>query len=209
MGRILLLFASTHGQTRDIAWAIERELRRHGHLVDLVDARRPAPGPAGYDAVVIGSRVEFGRHAAAIRRYVARHRDQLARIPGAFFSVSMSVASQKPEPYAERFIEQTGWRPARWTSFAGALAYRQYNPLLRFVMKRISRKEGHTTDTSRDHDFTDWGAVRGFARAIAEDVTRAAAAQDVRPVTVPVQPMRDGGAGFPGDRPPGPARRVL
>lgn len=209
MARILLLFASSHGHTRDIAWAIERVLRRRGHTVDLVDARRAAPGPAEYDAVVIGSRVEFGRHATAIRRYVSRHLAELERIPGAFFSVSMSQAGPRPVPYAEQFMNRTGWHPARSTSFAGGLAYRQYNPLLRFVMVRISRKAGHTTDTSRNHDFTDWGAVRRFAREIADDASRQAGPQEVRPVTVPVQPLREGGPATPGDRPPAPARGVL
>jgi hypothetical protein len=42
-------------------------------------------------------------------------------------------------------------------------------------MKRIARAAGHTTDTSRDHDFTDWEAVGRFAEAIALDVYEACA----------------------------------
>jgi len=197
MARILLLFASSHGHTRDIAWAIERELRRRGHGVDLVDSRLAAPSPADYDAVVIGSRVELGRHAKPIVRYVRQHRDGLASMPGAFFSVSMSAASPGGPPYAEQFMNETGWHPARWTSFAGGLAYRQYNPLVRFVMKRIARKAGHSTDTTRDHDYTDWGAVRRFGRAVADDVQEATGPQDVRPVTVPVQALREEAASPP------------
>lgn len=167
MARILVLFASSHGHTRDIAWAIERHLRRRGHTVDLIDARKAAPSPAEYDAVVIGSRVQFGRHAAPVRRFVERYREELGRLPSAFFSVNMSATSAQPVPYAEQFLAAAGWRPALTATFAGALLYTQYNPLLRFVMKRISRKEGHPTDTSRDHDFTDWSAVRAFAETFA------------------------------------------
>ena len=172
MARILLLFASSYGHTRDIAWAIERHLRRRGHVVDLVDSRHAAPSPSEYDLVVIGSRVELGRHAAAIRRYVRRHRAELERAPSAFFSVSMSAAGPGPDGYLDAFIAETGWHPGRSISFAGALPYTQYNPIVRFVMKRISRKAGRTTDTSRDHDFTDWRAVRSFADAIADAADR-------------------------------------
>ena len=179
MARILLLFASSYGHTRDIAWAIERHLRRRGHAVDLVDARQSAPDPGEYDVAVIGSRVEFGRHAPSIRRYVRRHLAALARMPSAFFSVSMSAANGGPDPALEAFSARTGWRPGRAVSFAGALPYTHYNPLLRFVMKRISRKAGHTTDTSRDHDFTDWEAVRAFANAIADAADRTASASRV------------------------------
>jgi menaquinone-dependent protoporphyrinogen oxidase len=206
MARFLLLFASSHGHTRDIAWAIERELRRRGHAVDLVDSRLAAPSADEYDMVVLGSRVQFGKHARPIRRYIRRHADELARVRSAFFSVSMSAAGPEPSRYADELMKETGWHPQRWTSFAGGLEYRQYNPLLRFVMKRIARKAGHSTDTSRDHDYTDWGAVRRFARALADDAAELTGAQEVRPVTVPVQAVRE--AVSPAPAAP-PARDVL
>jgi menaquinone-dependent protoporphyrinogen oxidase len=34
-------------------------------------------------------------------------------------------------------------------------------------MKRIARKEGGPTDTSRDYEYTDWEAVDRFADAFA------------------------------------------
>jgi menaquinone-dependent protoporphyrinogen oxidase len=40
--------------------------------------------------------------------------------------------------------------------------YRRYNPLVRFVMKRIARKAGAPTDSSRNYDFTDWPAIDRF-----------------------------------------------
>jgi menaquinone-dependent protoporphyrinogen oxidase len=102
----------------------------------------------------------------------------------------MSAAGGKPDPYVGKFIHQTGWRPGRTVSFAGALPYTRYNPLIRFVMKRISRKAGHTTDTSRDHDFTDWGSVRSFANDIADAAARTAPASrpnlSQMPVTEPI-----------------------
>jgi menaquinone-dependent protoporphyrinogen oxidase len=30
-------------------------------------------------------------------------------------------------------------------------------------MKQISKKEGGSTDTSRDHEYTDWKSVERFA----------------------------------------------
>jgi menaquinone-dependent protoporphyrinogen oxidase len=180
MARILVLFATSHGHTRDIAWAIERHFRLRGHGVDLVDIRQGEPDPAEYDLAVLGSRVELGRHARAIRRYIRRHRDALGRIPSAFFSVSMSAAGGEDHSIAG-LTRDTGWRPGRAAAFAGGLPYTQYNPLLRFIMKRISAKAGHTTDTSRDHDFTDWAAVRAFAEDLAQAAERTAPPSRVQP----------------------------
>ncbi|HEU5059298.1 MAG TPA: flavodoxin domain-containing protein [Kofleriaceae bacterium] len=176
MARILILFASSYGQTRDIAWTIERHLRRRGHAVDLVDVRHGAPEPGEYDLAVIGSRVELGRHARAIRRYVHRHAATLAQMPSAFFSVSMSAADGGRDPSIDALIAETGWHPGRAVAFAGALPYTRYNPFLRFVIKRINAKAGHATDTTRDHEFTDWAAVRSFAEALADAADRTAPA---------------------------------
>ncbi len=50
---------------------------------------------------------------------------------------------------------------------AGALKYTQYNWFIRWVMKGIARKEGGSTDTSRDHEYTDWRQVAAYARRLS------------------------------------------
>jgi menaquinone-dependent protoporphyrinogen oxidase len=168
MSRVLVLYASHYGQTRTIAVRIAERLREHGAQVDLLDARfsQHVPSPDGYDAVVIGSRIELGRHAPCVVGYVRTHRDVLERVPTCFFSVSMAAASgTSPDPngYLAALFDKLGWKPARSVAFAGGLPYRKYNWLTRFILKRISRAAGHTTDTSKNHEFTDWAAVRAFA----------------------------------------------
>jgi menaquinone-dependent protoporphyrinogen oxidase len=38
--------------------------------------------------------------------------------------------------------------------------------MLRWYMKRASRRHGGSTDTSRDHEYTDWAQVERFASDI-------------------------------------------
>jgi menaquinone-dependent protoporphyrinogen oxidase len=68
------------------------------------------------------------------------------------------------EAYVANFEQETGWRPAQVGFFGGALLYRQYGFLKRSMMKRIVRsKPGNlSTDTSRDHEYTDWDEVERF-----------------------------------------------
>jgi menaquinone-dependent protoporphyrinogen oxidase len=93
--------------------------------------------------------------------------------PSAFFSVSLSAAGDDDRHEADierlltEFSEQTGWHPDRMEAIAGALMYTQYNLIVRFLMKRISKKEGGDTNTSRDYEYTDWDGVTEFARAFA------------------------------------------
>ena len=73
----------------------------------------------------------------------------------------------------EKFFGDTGWHPRHWTIFAGALAYTKYNWFTRWVMKRIAQKAGGDTDTSRDHEYTNWPDVRNFAREVASEAAEA------------------------------------
>ena len=67
-------------------------------------------------------------------------------------------------------------RPAHVLPVAGALAYSQYNFIIRFVMKRIARKAGAPTDTSRDYEFTDWSTLDSFIKEAALSVDAVAPA---------------------------------
>jgi menaquinone-dependent protoporphyrinogen oxidase len=167
MNKVLIIYGTHYGQTRAIAMKVAERIRESGAQIDVLDARysQQLPAPDGYDAVVIGSRVEKGRHANAIVDYVREHREVLERIPTGFFSVSMAAASSSgPDPsgYMASMFDALAWKPACASAFAGGLPYRKYNWFLRFIMKRISKGAGQTTDTSKNHEFTDWTAVREF-----------------------------------------------
>ncbi len=169
MSKVLVIYATHYGQTREIAMKIAERLRERGAQTDVLDARyaQQLPAPDGYDAVVLGSRVEMGRHASSLVDYIRAHRDVLERIPTGFFSVSMAAASPNagsdPNGYITGLISKLDWRPACSVAFAGGLPYRKYGWLMRTIMKRISKSANHTTDTTRNHDFTDWDQVREFA----------------------------------------------
>jgi menaquinone-dependent protoporphyrinogen oxidase len=173
MSQILIVFASHHGMTRKIAGALADRLRTRGHVVDLAETTRGPyrlPPPGAYDAVVLGSRIEVGRHATALLGYIRDHREVLQQMPTAFFSVSMAAASPSasadPSGYLAATFEDLDWHPAHAVAFAGGLPYRRYGWITRFVMKRIARAHGQPTDTTRDHELTDWAAVAAFADKI-------------------------------------------
>ena len=87
--RVLLVYATRHGSTREVADAVAEELRAAGHEVD----QRPAieaPGPAGYDAVVLGGPMIMGWHRQAAR-YAVKHRSELAELPTALFITAASL----------------------------------------------------------------------------------------------------------------------
>jgi menaquinone-dependent protoporphyrinogen oxidase len=108
---------------------------------------------------------------------VKRNRELLERVPSAFFSVSLTASDPDEEAaietltMLEKFFRETGWRPQRVETIAGALVYTQYNIFIRHMMKLIVKHQGRTElDTSRDYDFTDWDAVERFAREFTRSI---------------------------------------
>lgn len=184
--RILIVYATRYGQTGKVARFVADCLTRRGGDVTLLNANE-LPGhatlphnqtPRSFDGVIVGGSIAFGRHQRSIARFVTTHRDALNTMPTAFMSISGSAADpgepgRAPAHRAvDSFLRATGWTPGRIELVGGAIAYTHYNPLVRFMMKRISASEGRPTDTSRDYEFTDWEALGRFADAFAAMLPR-------------------------------------
>ena len=188
--KILIVYGTTEGQTRKISHFIEAILKDGSHEVTVADASQAPPPPSSYDAVIIGASVHIHKYQSAVLRYITRHIEALNKIPSAFFSVCLAVASEMDEEHKEAakitndFLEHIGWKPLMTTQIAGALKYTQYDFFTRLVMKRIAKREGRTTDTSKDHEYTNWDSVREFAEEFAVKIkihpVVAGAAEQVR-----------------------------
>ena len=76
---------------------------------------------------------------------------------------------------AEAFPAKLGWAPTTVEVFAGALRFSRYGFFRRHAMIAIARKELGAIDPSRDHVYTDWAQVDGFARKFLGGAGKAAA----------------------------------
>jgi menaquinone-dependent protoporphyrinogen oxidase len=182
--RVLVAYATREGQTQKIAEHVAATLRGRGVEADVIDVETAEPPPhvAQFDHVVLAGSLHLGKHEAELTRFAKTNAEALARVGASFLSVSMSEAGaedpartveQRAKAVANvkeaiaRFLADTGLRPENVMPVAGALKYREYGWLIRFVMKRISQAEGGPTDTSRDYEMTDWVALERFAEHIA------------------------------------------
>jgi menaquinone-dependent protoporphyrinogen oxidase len=171
--KILIVYGTTEGQTRKISHFMEAILKNDGHEVTVADASETPPSPSMYDAIIIGASIHMHKYQSAVVHYINRHNQALNKMPGAFFSVCLAVASDLEEEHREArkittdFLEDAGWKPVMTTQIAGALKYTQYDFFKRLIMKMIAKKEGRTTDTSRDYEYTDWNVVREFVKEFA------------------------------------------
>jgi menaquinone-dependent protoporphyrinogen oxidase len=189
MCTIPVFYATTHGQTRRIAERIAEALRHEGHASFPLDVTSEAARHFDWrraSAAVLGASLHAGRYQSSASHFAQAHVDRLNAMPTWFVSVSLSAASihaeerSAAERLARAFVERVGWTPDRVSSVAGRLAYTRYWFVTRWLMRRIARKEGGPTDTSRDHELTDWSAVAFLSSRFAKEVSTSAQVRNGR-----------------------------
>jgi menaquinone-dependent protoporphyrinogen oxidase len=169
MARLLLLYGTAEGHTQDVVGVLydamleaQPSLSIHRHAIE-----NAPDGVDGHDAVLLGSSIHVGRHHHEVVAWAKHHHEELARIPSAFFQVSLSSADPAHQDqavaYVDELIEATGWHPDLVGLFGGALLYTRYGYAKRHLVKAIAKRGGLGTDTHRDYDYTDYDAVRHFA----------------------------------------------
>jgi menaquinone-dependent protoporphyrinogen oxidase len=186
MERLLIVYATREGHTRRVADRLSGSLQSKGMFVEVADAARLTAelDLRSYDGVILAGSVHVGRHEPELIRFVKQHRAALQQLRAAFVSVSMSQAAveststtrkQREEATARvraafaLFEHETGWTPDRTLAVAGALLYRHYWPIVRFIMRAKARSAGAPTDVKRDHVLTDWSALDRFGEDFLRD----------------------------------------
>lgn len=171
MKRVLILYASQEGQTEKIAQGIQEIIKEEGFWVALAPFKQ-APTLEVFDAIIIGASIHVGQYPPALVQYVKSHAHVLNSMKSAFFSVCLSAADndatkqQTVETYIRDFLSASSWQPELTSSFAGALKYQDYGFFKRQLMKRIAKDL--STDTSQNHEYTDWLEVQNFALRFAD-----------------------------------------
>ena len=176
MHRIAIVINSRFGQTEKIAlWLRQRfaPFASQVHVFKVInpnDSKKIDLDP--YDMVIIGAPVYAGNFSTAITQWATTFSATIDQKVCAVFTVSGNAGDKRPEARTaddvmlRKLIEACHLKPQYVASFGGAIHYRKYNLFLRWMMKRISKKAGGSTDTSRDHELTNWSDVDDFVHAI-------------------------------------------
>jgi menaquinone-dependent protoporphyrinogen IX oxidase len=167
--RVLVVVASRHGATGELAAALARAVTDSavGRAAGLTAVSVPVeqqPDPTAYDAVVLGSAIYLGRWLGSAREYASVHAGQLRNRPVWLFSSGPIGKPPFPpdDPQdAVPLVVLTGARGHRL--FAGDLEKSRLSWGERAVVTAMHAPVG---------DFRDWRAVRAWGEEIAAEVVR-------------------------------------
>jgi menaquinone-dependent protoporphyrinogen oxidase len=166
---VLVIYATIEGQTRKIAETIAADIEALGGHAGLMNvAEMSEYGLERPDGVILCAPIHVGRYPSPFVDFVHREVGWLNSLPTAFVSVTLAIHSSledersEAEQFPAKVMELTGWKPLMIHHAAGALRFTEYDFFKRWMMRRISEKEGGPVDTRSDHEFTDWDAIRKF-----------------------------------------------
>ena len=166
--RVLVVVASRHGATAEIADALARGLAggpagaAAGMSAVVVPAQH-RPNPASFDAVVLGSAVYAGRWLDPAREYAALYADALRARP--VWLLSSGPIGEPPFPPDEPHDA------APLATLTGAREHRVFPGRLDKARLSFGERAMVTAMRAPVGDFRDWDAVAGWAAEIAAAVT--------------------------------------
>ena len=169
MSKFLIIYSTTDGHTKMICERIKNFLT-DGNLVELLsleDAKNI--DLSNFEKIIIGASIRYGKHSKELYKFVNLNKNILNQKKSAFFSVN--VVARKPEkntaetnPYINKFLKISKWRPNKISVFAGKVDYPNYNFFDKYIIKFIMFITKGPTDTSQTYEFTDCSKVDDFSK---------------------------------------------
>ena len=174
MSNFLIIYSSTDGHTKTICERIKNFLNDDSlvELLSLKDSKKV--DLSNFEKIIIGASIRYGKHSKELYKFINLNKNILNQKKCAFFSVN--VVARKTEkntaetnPYINKFLKISKWKPNKISVFAGKVDYPSYNFFDKYIIKFIMFITNGPTDTSKSYEFTDWSKVDNFSEELKND----------------------------------------
>lgn len=174
MKKIVIIYSTTDGHTREICSHLQKIIEQENNKVTLIPIEDASEVELNkFNIIVIGASIRYGKHSKKIYEFISNHQKTLDEKPNAFFSVN--VVARKPDknrpetnPYLKKFLSQISWQPKELAVFAGKIDYQKYTIFDRLMIRMIMWMTKGPTDPKANIEFTDWNQVNNFGKLISK-----------------------------------------
>ena len=171
MSKLLLIYSSVDGHTKKICEEISKHVNKK-YDVDILNLSTESElNIDKYEYIIIGASIRYGNYRRELFEFINQNLNMLDKLNSAFFSVN--AVARKPEkdscetnPYFNKFILKSLWKPKLAEVFAGKIDYPRYKFFDKYIIQFIMWITNGPTDLSKSYDFTDWDKVKRFAEKI-------------------------------------------
>ena len=166
-----IIYSSTDGQTKKICEVIKEYLlnKEENKLIPIDNISNV--NLENFDNIIIGASIRYGKHNPKILKFVKKNFQLLKTKKNAFFSVNVVARKDGKDtpdtnPYIQKFLKKTKWKPDKLGVFAGKVDYPRYNFFNKQIIRFIMFITKGPTDTKKTYEFTNWDNVKTFAKEI-------------------------------------------
>src|SRR5262245_24043042 len=149
---VLIVYASKHGSTEQVARGIGETLRKRG-LTTAIESACEVTDLSEYRAVLVGGSIYMGRWHHDARQFLKRHRRDLERLPLAVFA--LGPGKNTPEDFAasrKQLDHALARFPEIWARTVAVFGGVIDPERLRFPLNHLPRT-----------DLRDWTEIRAWA----------------------------------------------
>tara|TARA_B100001057_G_scaffold328262_1_gene328577 strand:+ start:376 stop:903 length:528 start_codon:yes stop_codon:yes gene_type:complete len=171
MSSFLIIYSSTNGHTKIICDRIQNSLKDE-NSVELISLKNVEKiDLSSFEKIIIGASIRYGKHSKELYKFINLNKNILNQKQCAFFSVNVVARKQEKNtaetnPYINKFLKISKWKPNKIGVFAGKVDYPNYNFFDKYIIKFIMFITNGPTDTSQSYEFTDWSKVDDFSKEL-------------------------------------------
>ncbi len=171
MSSFLIIYSSTDGHTKIICDRIQNSLKDE-NSVELISLKNVEKiDLSSFEKIIIGASIRYGKHSKELYKFINLNKNILNQKQCAFFSVNVVARKQEKNtaetnPYINKFLKISKWKPNKIGVFAGKVDYPNYNFFDKYIIKFIMFITNGPTDTSQSYEFTDWSKVDDFSKEL-------------------------------------------
>ncbi|MET1413898.1 flavodoxin domain-containing protein [Roseibium sp. HPY-6] len=163
--KILIAYASTEGHTEKVAKHIGANLSADDHFVLYHNVRDVSGGLAvsDFDKAIIAGSVHSAKHQGDLELFVFANREQFAKMPTLFASVSLAAAfpdtRDEARGYIDTFQKSASWQPSETVLVAGAVKPGNYDWFEKSALLEGDLAGHVNEELAQTREFTDWDAL--------------------------------------------------
>ena len=174
MSKIIIIYSTTDGHTREICSRLLKIAEKENNEVKLISIEDVTNIDLNkFDKIIIGASIRYGKHSPKVYNFINKNLQILDKKSNAFFSVN--VVARKPNknqpetnPYLKRFLSKISWKPKELAVFAGKIDYQKYSMFDRYMIRMIMWITKGPTHPKTNIEFTDWDQVNKFGKLICD-----------------------------------------
>ncbi len=185
MSKVLILYGTRYGTTKEISDEIEKVIKDNGITTESYNLKevnsKNIPPLDQYDGIIIGTGIKMGMWTKKVKSFVQKRKAELKKMQASLgFYVCCGEAkndvSKAIEKYISPKLEKVGIQSALINAFGGAYDLRDGSLVTgmtrKIVIGIMKEEEGIENPEGKLYDYRDWEKIRDFANQFVEGLKK-------------------------------------